>query len=334
MFRINESKNTINIFKGYSVEDSLIKESSSGAIFFELALLFYYSGDYVVGAVYLDDYSGVKHVVTNDIEVIKRMRGSKYVQSNMKGVFSEMDEVLTAGRRILFSGTPCQCKIVRDKYGDNQQILCVEVICNGVMRPDVFKRGMERLKRQVGSSPVLYTMRHKKDGHYPIFMKAIFENGREIIVPFYKTELGMIYGCRIALAQRCYRCRCKGFPRAGDITIGDYHRFQITNSIQGGGMGASTVVINSERGCELIDVLKKNGRCVFIAAKSFKEAVEDNPRLMIIGYSPSRNRREIFIKKYMAELEFDVKKELKCYFSRLHSYYRKTIDYVELKKEI
>ena len=50
----------------------------------------------------------VVHIKAENFKQRDKMRGSKYVQSDLGGVYERIEELLQAGMEVLFSGTPCQ----------------------------------------------------------------------------------------------------------------------------------------------------------------------------------------------------------------------------------
>ena len=60
------------------------------------------------------------------------MRGSKYVQSTVGNVYQKTQDALKAGRKVPFTGTPCQ---VAGLYGflgrDYEGLYTADLICHG-----------------------------------------------------------------------------------------------------------------------------------------------------------------------------------------------------------
>ena len=86
----------------------------------------------MVGAA-LDEQLAVHHVLVDSLADLPKLRGSKYVQSKIGKIYSEVRQILRAGRKVLFSGTPCQIaglKLFLKKEYDN--LLTVDFICHGV----------------------------------------------------------------------------------------------------------------------------------------------------------------------------------------------------------
>ena len=88
-------------------DDAVRFTSSSGGMFTLFAEEILQQGGVVVGAA-LDEQLNVQHVLVNSLDELPKLRGSKYVQSKIGKIYSEVRQILRAGRKVLFSGTPCQ----------------------------------------------------------------------------------------------------------------------------------------------------------------------------------------------------------------------------------
>ena len=119
-------------YAAISKDNTMLKKSSSGAIFPLLAQAWIQEEGYVCAAEMTKDLS-VKHVVTNKINELRKMQGSKYVQSYAFDTYEEMKRLLEKGKKVLFIGTPCQVSAVRNMFKKNlDQLLLVDLICHGV----------------------------------------------------------------------------------------------------------------------------------------------------------------------------------------------------------
>ena len=71
----------MKIYAAWQKVKEMRKQSSSGAVFSAISDVFWKDGAYICGVIL--DYSSetpvAKHVITRDLDVIKKMRGSKYV---------------------------------------------------------------------------------------------------------------------------------------------------------------------------------------------------------------------------------------------------------------
>lgn len=84
-----------------------INKPTSGGIFTDLAKAVLRNGGAVYGAAYNDQFE-VVHICVENEEGLFRLRGAKYAQSDIRGVFAEVKTRLDRGQQVLFSGTPCQ----------------------------------------------------------------------------------------------------------------------------------------------------------------------------------------------------------------------------------
>lgn len=77
--------------------------------------------------------------------MLNRFRKSKYAQSAVGMAYRKTKQFLKEGKKVLFSGTPCQIAGLRAYLGNtNQQcLLTIEVICEGVPSP-LYMRKLDR----------------------------------------------------------------------------------------------------------------------------------------------------------------------------------------------
>ena len=61
----------------------------------------------VFGAAF-DDNWHVRHIAVTSVNAMNKLRGSKYVQSDISTTYQDAEKLLQAGHTVLFSGTPCQ----------------------------------------------------------------------------------------------------------------------------------------------------------------------------------------------------------------------------------
>ena len=83
------------------------KNSTSGGIFPILAKQIIKNGGYVYGVCY-DDNMQVRHRKASTLEQCEKFKGSKYVRSDFEGIYRSIQKDLTEGKKVLFTGTPCE----------------------------------------------------------------------------------------------------------------------------------------------------------------------------------------------------------------------------------
>ena len=133
------------------MNDSIRRKSSSGGVFHALACNVINEGGVVFGARF-DSKWGVEHSYTETISGLAFFQGSKYVQSNIGTAYTDAERFLKAGRKVLFSGTPCQLAglrlFLRKDYGN--LLLSVDVACHGVPSPAVWQAYLAGLLDKIG----------------------------------------------------------------------------------------------------------------------------------------------------------------------------------------
>ena len=95
------------VYAAVTKNKEILGESSSGGIFTELAEAVIDKGGAVFGAAWTEDFS-LNHIFVDKKEALKKLRGSKYVQSSTGNTFKKAEELLKSGRYVCYSGTPCQ----------------------------------------------------------------------------------------------------------------------------------------------------------------------------------------------------------------------------------
>ena len=71
------------------------------------------------------------------------MRGSKYIQSEMKDCYKQVAKKLQNGDIILFTGTICQIAGLKGYLNQTKtninNLICCDIICHGVGSPVIWK---------------------------------------------------------------------------------------------------------------------------------------------------------------------------------------------------
>ena len=313
---INPKYNNIQTPICYAVmanDNIRLNGCSSGGIFPVLAKYYLDKGWYVSGAKFLEDGS-LRHIVTNNIEELKNLVGSKYLQSSIDNTYSHIKELLNNNQNVLFVGTPCQVAGLKAfLQKDYTNLLTIDIVCHGVPSPKVFKKYINEEILDTQDEKWLNTnFRDKVNGWNPYLIttttttKFVSTGTDENL--FMQAFLG-----NYCLRESCSDCKFAQFPRQGDITIGDFWGIDNYNSKLNDQKGTSLLLINSEKGSNLINEIKSE-------LKLFEEvpltvALEGNWNLAHSSI-PSDNRKlffELLDKKTLKE-NLKICKEDKCDF--------------------
>ena len=114
--------------------------STSGGAFTAISDYVLSNNGFVCGATFNSENAEVEHELANSIEGRNRMRGSKYVQSNMTDSFVKIKELLENDSYVLFSGTPCQTAGLASFLGkDYPKLIVIDILCHSIPSPRILK---------------------------------------------------------------------------------------------------------------------------------------------------------------------------------------------------
>lgn len=174
----NQVKNskTDSVYAAWNKDNIARLEATSGGVFLLLARQIIVQGGTVYGAAF-DERFSVKHQRVDNVEDLKKLRGSKYVQSDTLGIFEKVKDDLVSGRTVLFSGTPCQVSALKGYLGkEYTNLVCIDLVCHGVPSPLVFRDYLNELRQKYGSEPATVSFRYKEPCWSVFSMRIKFKN--------------------------------------------------------------------------------------------------------------------------------------------------------------
>lgn len=231
-------------------------DSTSGGAFSALAETMYNQGGYVSGAVYNKDFS-VSNLVSNHPDDLKRLRSSKYLQSNAEGLYAAIRDLLKKGEKVLACGTPCQMAALRSFLRkDYPNLIIVDFICRGVNSPKVYRAYLDSLEKKYGSKVVYVKAKNKEFGWRNLTRKVTFANGQSYYGVLMEDDFRRGYHTNVFCRPSCYECHFKDFPRIADITIADYWGIEKISKNLDNDIGTSMVLLNSLKGEKYFDEVK------------------------------------------------------------------------------
>lgn len=242
----------MKVYAAWNKDKIVRKNSTSGGVFAEISEYVLQIGGYVCGAVV--DYSGdvpkVRHVVTDDINVVKQMRGSKYVQSSMGTSFIEIKELLDEGKTVLFSGTPCQTAAIKNFVKENShRLITVDILCHGVSSPLMFEEYCRHQQKQYNSAIEEIKFRYKKPGWTVFSVYEKFRNGEEYVSDKFTDPCLIGFLIDMYARRCCEKCPYTSLKRQGDITLADFWGYKSPSfKYRNNEKGISSVLINTDKG--------------------------------------------------------------------------------------
>ena len=252
------------VYAAKNRDEEIRRQSSSGGIFTPLAEAVIRDGGVVFGAKFDKEWN-VIHAWTDTIEGIADFRGSKYVQSAIGNTYREAREFLKQGRKVLFSGTPCQIaglrKFLRKEY-DN--LLTVDVVCHGVPSPLVWRKYLEetmenlRAERNAGKNTVSSSLmdlpvitgisfRDKTHGWKKFGFRLRYDDST-LLQPFSDNVFMKGFLKNLYLRPSCYACAARSGKSGSDISIADFWGVQNYYPEFDDDKGIGLVLVNTDKG--------------------------------------------------------------------------------------
>ena len=293
---------TIKAYAAFSKNEERRRDSSSGAIFYELSKSVLDKGGVVFGAAFDNEWN-VKHIACESILDLHKLQKSKYVQSDTRGIFKQVKTELESQRPVLFVGTPCQCNALHLYLGKKyENLLLVDFICHGVPSPMVWQKYLAAYGKE---KIVSINFRDKSDGwkNYNFFVETKEEAFKH---NFWSNPYMRLFLSDYILRPSCYQCKSKFPHKSADITMGDlWGAENIVNELDDD-KGLSLIVINTQKGKSAINQLDN------IASKTvdISDAFRHNPSAVSSADIP--NKRE----KLLSELKQDNNPNFEKYISK------------------
>lgn len=242
-------------YYGYSIDETIRSQSSSGGAFSVFANQIIKENGVVFGARYSDDFKEVL-MASSDECTLEDLRRSKYCQSNPNGIYKKIGKALSEGKRVLFTGTPCQIAGAKKIFGDKDNLLLVSFICGGVTPPTAFSNYVEWLEKKYNSNLKSINMRDKTAGWgRPPKIRVKFENGKTYLRRYQLDYYYYYYYCTPFLKNdQCITCAFTQHIDS-DLTIADFWGYKKAN-VKNDGKGLSLICAHSEKGRLFLNKVK------------------------------------------------------------------------------
>lgn len=261
------SPNPNNFYLYHSNDVSLLQSSSSGGGFSLFAEWILQQGGVVYGSRYNGEAERLE-VFSTDQTSLASLRKSKYLESYTGDAFASVRKNLLEGRRVLYCGTPCQVRGLKQYLSatktSTELLLAIDFACHGVpsnLYFRQFKQMFENKQRKV----VDVDFRHKdfsKPGMmwHNMTLRLGFSDGSERVYRrfsyyyyYYEPFLNNLF-----LRKSCYNCNIAQHSDA-DITFGDFwginkHRKELDDN-----KGMSFICINNPKYLPIWEDLSRTG---------------------------------------------------------------------------
>ncbi len=272
-----EKLKPLKVYAAWNNNDVIRKKSSSGGVFSSLSEVIFKLGGIVVGAAY-DEFLKVEHILVSNKEELDKLRGSKYIQSQVSDVYPKVKQALEEGLYILFTGTPCQ---VAGLYSflkkDYEKLYTCDLICHGVPSQKAFECYLSSIGTNIINNSE-FKFRYTEGWGYQMSY-----NGKNI--PISKSFYMKAFTKGYMFMEACYRCEYATPNRVSDITIADFWDIgKFVPFKHSTRKGVSMVLINNEKGKGLF----KKCNDLISEERTLAEAIQCNYNLS----SPSKRPLE------------------------------------------
>lgn len=323
----NSIKSPVVCYAAKNKNVDMLYLSSSGGVFPAIAEMFIKNGGVVFGAKY-DTNFDVYHTYAETLEDVSLFYTSKYVQSDIKSTYQDVESFLKAGRPVLFSGTPCQIVGLRRFLRKNYDYLfCIEVFCHGVPSPKAWRVFLDFFeKKALGLAKLInVNFRNKKrcgwKNYNTLFYVDAVPAEEQILTLDHERNLYMkAFLGDFSLRPSCFYCPAKFRNSKADISIGDFWGYN--GILNKDNLGVSAVILKTAKGADLFDKVKN---AFFLEKTTYSRIVKQNSA---IEKSKAENprRKEFFaalnsdtpIKNIKKVLKLPLKVRIRRFFSRCY----------------
>lgn len=240
-----------------NINQEELLSSSSGGMFSVLADFVISKEGYIAGCIFDDSFHAI-HVLSNDKTVVEKMRGSKYVQSDLRDIYSQVKECLLKGALVLFSGTPCQVDGLTCFLGEEyDNLITVDLICHGVPSPKLLSDYIHSIESDKGTVSDI-KFRDKQRNGWCSQGSVTIKKKTKTITPYNDSYYNLYYLQNSVSRMSCYACKYSTTKRVGDITIGDYWNVSDDFPDVDSRAGFSAVLVNTEKGKHVLEKISDN----------------------------------------------------------------------------
>lgn len=279
--RKRENLAVVGSYYATSKSKDILEKSSSGGVFYYLSKEVLSEGGVVFGAAF-DSYFNVYHEKITNISDLEKIMRSKYVQSNTGLTFKDVYTLLNDGKKVLFSGTPCQVAgLRRFLRKDYNNLITVDLLCHGIPSPFVWEKYRQEVSKGNTSGIESVNFRSKLLEWREYSLQITFVDRKNYFKSVEKDPYLRSFLANLILRPSCYRCQYRHGNRKSDITLSDFWGVPAVLPDRDNKDGVSHVMIQSEKGLELFTRIASEsfefGQVDALSALRYNEAADVDP---------------------------------------------------------
>lgn len=180
----------------------------------------------------------------------------------MGNSYAKAKAFLREGKKVLFSGTPCQIAGLKTfLHGEDQtRLLTVEVICEGVPSP-LFIRKYDKYMQKLHGCAIKELDYRDKDGRKWDFqvMSTVLQNGLQIKTDRWFNPFWSIWLAHLMSRPCCCECPYTTRKRIADITLGDLWGVHLyCPELYNRNSGASLILCSTKKGRQAMQLARRS----------------------------------------------------------------------------
>lgn len=261
------------------------RRSSSGGAFSILARKILNEGGIVYGASMCEDLK-VRHIGIESTDEIIRLQGSKYLQSYLGNTYKEVRAHLRDGRKVLFTGTPCQVGgLLTFLHREYDNLYTCDVVCHGVPSQKAFDIYIDKIG--IRGKCKNFNFRFTEGWGFQLSRQLVAptkdgDSNKKMISPKNAYYL-RAFTKGLMFSEACYGCAYARPERASDVTLADYWGLGVMKPFNHPThKGVSLLLVNSDKALELLN----ESPDLFFEERPLEEAIEGNHNLSHTSVRP------------------------------------------------
>ena len=312
-------------------DKNLRMDSTSGGAFTAIASAILREGGVVFGAAYDEDWQVIHTYVEKESE-LWRFRNSKYVQSNLRNSFRQVKKFLYEGRKVCFSGTPCQVEGLHkylNSVDNEQNLILIDLVCRAVPSPLFWKKYVtwqqSRLDRKIGN------IRFRDKRHYGYkYSQMVIEDKTGAVIYHNGVESDpylRAFFDNLIDRPSCYECKFKKRYRVSDMTLWDCFDVGMKHREFDDDIGTTNLLIHSAKGLKMVNNIQNGVKCaidVDLAINGMRELthkVNWNPkRSAVMKYMTEHDMNTTINKFFIDTLSIKVKRNIRLLLIKFNIY--------------
>lgn len=309
-----------NVYAAINKDGEVLKRSASGGIFYALAESVITEGGVVFGAT-LDNQFQVKHICIEKIEDLPLIQKSKYVQSFIGNSYKIALDKLKDGKKVLFSGTPCQVAAMKLFVGRNSEnLILIEVVCHGIPSQMLFDDYIANLiAKKKSVKEYVFCYKRKQRNGMNKYLAFTTKKNKIYVKNWPQDSYNAFFMDAKDYQDCCYSCKFAKAERIADLTLCDfwhweaYHKnnFPECSTLSG-------ICVNTEKGQIALKMILSK---IDIVKSSFENLSAHNGCL--IKPTPRPISRDSFLNEWLCkgyaflENKYERTNRLRIFKSRL-----------------